>query len=101
LGRPGPDSVVSLGVRWATRVTTIGLEFALPPLLGGVLDRRWRLGSILTILGALFGFLTGMVHLLAIAREDARANPPKGKPGGKAAGGGGSDATQSGWSDDG
>lgn len=80
MGRPssasGHDSVVSLGVRWATRVTSIGLEFALPPLLGGYLDRRWGLGSALTIVGALFGFLAGMIHLLAIAREDAKATPP-------------------------
>jgi hypothetical protein len=100
LGRPESDSAVSQGVRWATRVTSIGLEFALPPLLGGYLDRRWGLGSLLTILGALFGFLMGMVHLLAIARGDARANPPKGRgPGGSAAGGSG--ATQLGWADDG
>ena len=100
MSRTEPDSVVSLGVRWATRVTSIGLEFALPPLLGGYLDRRWGLGSLLTIVGSIFGFLAGMVHLLAIAREDAKANPPKGRgPGGTAAGG--SDATQSGWSDDG
>jgi hypothetical protein len=77
LGRPEPVSIVSLGVRWATRVTTIGLEFALPAFLGSYLDKRWGTGSTLTILGALFGFAAGMVHLLAIAREDARV-PPKG-----------------------
>ncbi len=103
LGRPEPDPAVSQGVRWATRVTTIGLEFALPPLLGGYLDRRWGLGSVLTIVGALFGFLAGMVHLLAIAREDAKANPPPGRrpppPPGSTSDG--SNATESGWADDG
>ncbi len=69
---PSRDSLVSLGVRWATRVTSIGLEFALPALLGGYLDRRFGTGSLLTIVGAVFGFVAGMVHLLAIAREDAR-----------------------------
>jgi ATP synthase protein I len=105
VGRPEPDSVVSLGVRWATRVTSIGLEFALPPLLGGYLDRRWGTGSLLTIVGALFGFLAGMVHLLAIAREDARLNPPAGgrpptDPPPESTSDG-SNAPQSGWSDHG
>jgi hypothetical protein len=68
-----PQSLVSLGVRWATRVTSIGLEFALPALLGGYLDRRFGTGSLLTILGAVFGFVAGMVHLMAIAREEAKA----------------------------
>ena len=80
MGRPEPDSIVSLGVRWATRVTSIGLEFALPALLGGYLDRRWGTGSTLTILGALFGFVAGMVHLLAIAREEAKGPPKCGGP---------------------
>jgi len=71
-----PQSAVSMGVRWATRVTSVGLEFALPPLLGGFLDRRWGLGSTLTIAGAIFGFVAGMVHLLAIAREVAAEAAP-------------------------
>lgn len=75
MGRPVPQSLVSLGVRWATRVTSIGLEFALPALLGGYLDRRFGTGSLLTILGAVFGFVAGMVHLMAIAREEAKASP--------------------------
>lgn len=103
MGRPEPDSVVSLGVRWATRVTSIGLEFALPPLLGGYLDRRWGTGSILTIVGALFGFTAGMVHILAIAREDASPGPtrrgPLTPPPGTTSDG--SNAPQSGWSDHG
>jgi ATP synthase protein I len=103
LGRPEPDSVVSLGVRWATRVTSIGLEFALPPLLGGYLDRRWGSGSLLTIVGALVGFLSGMVHRLALAREEAGSNPrgrgPTAPP--PESSSDGSNAPQSGWSDHG
>ncbi len=83
MGRPLPQSLVSQGVRWATRVTSIGLEFALPALLGGYLDRRLGTGSLLTILGAVFGFLAGMVHLMAIAREGAKA-PAAGRARGEA-----------------
>jgi hypothetical protein len=106
LGRPEPDSVVSLGVRWATRVTSIGLEFALPPLFGGYLDRRWGLGSTLTVVGAVLGFLTGMAHILAIAREDVRAVSPPGRARGSpppksSQASDGSNAPESGWADDG
>ena len=73
MSRPVPKSVASLGVYWATRITSIGLEFALPPLAGGYLDRRSGTGSLWTIVGAVFGFLTGMVHLIAIAREASKS----------------------------
>ena len=75
MSRSEPESVVSAGVRWAHRITTIGLEFALPPLLGGYLDRRWGLGSALTIVGAILGFGMGWYHLVAISRE--LASEPK------------------------
>jgi ATP synthase protein I len=70
-----PQSLVSQGVRWATRVTSIGLEFALPAVLGGYLDGRFGTGSLLTILGAVFGFIAGMVHLMAMAREETKSSP--------------------------
>jgi len=73
------DSNVSAGVRWAHRITTVGLEFALPPLGGAYLDRRWGMGSLLTIVGAILGFLMGMTHLLLIARETAKALPAQGR----------------------
>jgi hypothetical protein len=96
-----PQSLVSQGVRWATRVTSIGLEFALPALLGGYLDRRLGTGSLLTILGAVFGFVAGMVHLMAIAREETGA-PAAGR--GRGAAGSrsdGSNASESGPADHG
>ena len=75
MSRPVPRSSVSLGVYWASRVTTVGFEFALPPLVGGYLDHRWRSGSVLTIVGAILGFLIGMTHILAIAREASKEMP--------------------------
>ena len=69
LSRPVPRSIASTGAYWAARITSVGLEFALPPLGGGYLDRRWGTGSLITILGAILGFVMGMIHLLAISRE--------------------------------
>jgi len=54
---------------WASRVTTVGLEFALPALGGFYLDRWWGTRPLATLLGLALGFGAGMVHLLRIARE--------------------------------
>ena len=49
--RPEPRSNVSEGVQWASRATTLGLEFALPPLLGVALDRWWGIAPWATVIG--------------------------------------------------
>lgn len=68
---------MTVGVRWASRVTALGLEAALPALLGQYLDRRWGTGSVLTIAGSVFGFVAFMVHVLAIGRESTKEMPPR------------------------
>jgi F0F1-type ATP synthase assembly protein I len=59
-------------MQWASRVTTVGLEFALPPLLGALLDRRLGTSPAALLVGAVLGFVVGIVHLLQIAREGTR-----------------------------
>jgi hypothetical protein len=54
---------------WASRVTTIALEFALPPLLGAWADSRWSTGAWFTVLGALLGFAVGMMQILRLAKK--------------------------------
>jgi F0F1-type ATP synthase assembly protein I len=51
----------------------VGLEFALPPLVGVYLDRFWSLRPLATILGVLLGFAVGMLNILRIAREGTRS----------------------------
>jgi hypothetical protein len=62
-------SNLSVGLRWASRISTIGLEFAVPPVLGALLDRRWGTPPLVTLVGVVVGFAAAMVHLLRIARE--------------------------------
>jgi ATP synthase protein I len=69
VARPESRSALSVGIAWASRITTIGLEFALPPLGGSGLDRWWGTAPLATIIGAVLGFAVGMMHLLRIARE--------------------------------
>jgi F0F1-type ATP synthase assembly protein I len=56
-------------MEWASRVTTIGLEFALPPLVGYGVDYWLRTTPAATIAGAVLGFATGMLHTLRMTRQ--------------------------------
>ena len=72
---PPPErrSALSAGVEWASRISTIGLEFALPPLAGAGLDRWWGTSPWATVVGAALGFAVGMMHLLRVARQGTKA----------------------------
>jgi ATP synthase protein I len=72
VGPPESRSVLAVGMEWAARITTIGLEFALPPLLGSWADRWCRTGPWLMIVGAVLGFGVGMMHVLQLARQNSR-----------------------------
>ncbi len=58
-------------MEWAAKITTVGLEMALPAIGGYYLDRR--LGtSYWALVGAVFGVVCGMWHLLQMTSADAR-----------------------------
>jgi F0F1-type ATP synthase assembly protein I len=64
---PDTRSAFSIGLDWGARVTTIGLEFALPAFLGLGLDRWWGTSPWMTVVGAFLGLATGMTHVLRLA----------------------------------
>jgi ATP synthase protein I len=65
--KPDSRSATSIGLDWGTRITTIGLEFALPAFLGFGLDRWWGTSPWMTLAGALLGLATGMTHVFRLA----------------------------------
>jgi len=67
-GSRDPRSRLARGIEWATIATTIGLEFALPCVLGFMVDRRFGTTPVGTLLGAVLGFLMGMVHTIRLGR---------------------------------
>jgi F0F1-type ATP synthase assembly protein I len=77
-------------MEWAARITTIGLEFALPALLGLGLDRWWKTTPWLTLVGAFLGLAIGMMQVLRLATElagpSAHRNAGR-KPGPRGGGG--------------
>ncbi len=68
---------MALGMEWASRVTTIGLEFALPILLGFGVDSWLHTTPAGIIAGAVLGFATGMSHAVSMARQLAGGSGPR------------------------
>jgi hypothetical protein len=73
VGRPQSRSFLAVGMDWAARVTTIALEFALPPLLGFWADRWCGTVPWLSVTGAVLGFAAGMLHVLRLAQDPPRS----------------------------
>jgi F0F1-type ATP synthase assembly protein I len=72
-----PPMVVAM--RWVQQITSIAVEMALPAFLGHLADEHWHTEPWLVAVGALLGFATAMVHLLALAKQSNRRNT--GRPG--------------------
>jgi F0F1-type ATP synthase assembly protein I len=66
-------SQIAEAMQWVSRITTVGFEFAVPPLLAWFLDRWWGTTPWMTIGGAILGFAVGMQQLLQMARQKPRA----------------------------
>ena len=66
---PDDRSSMTAAMEWSARLTTIGLEMALPAGGGYWLDLHIGTSPVFVILGALLGFAVGMFHLMQIARQ--------------------------------
>jgi ATP synthase protein I len=71
------QSSLSVGIAWASRITTIALELSVPVAVGFGLDRWLSTAPLATILGAVLGFVLFMVHTVRIASEFTRGSNRK------------------------
>lgn len=62
-------NAVTRGYVLATRVTSIGIQMALPPTVGWWLDSRFGTDPWLTIVGVILGFSVSMLELLKLAKD--------------------------------
>jgi F0F1-type ATP synthase assembly protein I len=69
---PDERSPMAIAMEWSARITTIGLEMALPAGGGYWLDQRFHTLPVFATVGALLGFAVGFYHLLQMARRDNR-----------------------------
>lgn len=63
------QSPLALGIEWASRITTIGLMFALPAMLGYGVDSWLHTTPAGTIAGAGLGFASGMLQTVRMSRQ--------------------------------
>jgi F0F1-type ATP synthase assembly protein I len=64
-------SPMAVAMEWSVRLTTIGLEMALPAGGGFWLDHSIGTMPVFVILGAILGFIAGFYHLMQIARQES------------------------------
>lgn len=62
-------SPLSAGLQWASSITTVGLEMALPPLFGAWVDRQYGTSPLWTVVLAVLGFAVAMRHLWDISKR--------------------------------
>ena len=67
--KPESRSPLGVGLDLASRVTSIGLEFALPAAAGYGLDSWLGTMPAATVSGVVLGFIVGMLHVLRMSRE--------------------------------
>jgi F0F1-type ATP synthase assembly protein I len=67
--RPEARGRLAAGIAMASSITSIGLEFSLPVGVGFLIDRHWHTTPVATLIGAVLGFLAGMMHTLTVAKS--------------------------------
>ena len=65
-------SPLSVGIGLASKISTLGFEFALPPLLGHFIDRRLGSAPAGILVGMVLGFTMGIAHILRFARDASK-----------------------------
>jgi len=67
-------------MEWVTKITTVGLEMALPAIGGAYLDQRFGT-KYWALVGLVFGVVVGMWHLLQMTKPADRNRAKKGRNG--------------------
>ena len=72
---------MAVGYEWSIRVSGIGLEMALPPVFGIWLDAKCGTLILFTVLGAILGMTTALIHLIQLGKQQQTTDRRRQKPG--------------------
>lgn len=67
--QPESRSPLGVGFALASRITTVGMAFALPPAIGFVVDRWLGTTLVATLIGVLLGFVAGVLQTVRMAQQ--------------------------------
>lgn len=62
-------SSMARGMMWASQISTLGLEVALPALGGYWLDQRWGTSPIFVIVGVFLGFGISLYSIVKLSQR--------------------------------
>lgn len=65
---PPPPNPLSEGIAWASRIVSAALGFALPVVVGALLDRRYGSQPLGILAGLALGFLFGIAFLVRMTQ---------------------------------
>lgn len=71
MSQPPDDgrSPMARGMMWASQISTLGIEMALPILGGYYLDRRWNSSPVCILIGVVLGFGIGLYLIIKITQR--------------------------------
>ncbi len=67
--QPASRSPLAVALELATRITTIGLGFSVPAVIGFGLDLWWGSAPVATLVGVVLGFASGLLQTIRFARD--------------------------------
>lgn len=70
------QSGLAVGLYWATRISTIGFQMAVPPAIGYWLDAKLGTAPWLVITGACLGFAIAMLEIARLAKQLQKPGGP-------------------------
>jgi len=65
-------SPYAVGYEWSVRISSIGLQMALPPVFGIWLDSQCGTLMFFTVLGAALGMTTALISLIRLGKNNER-----------------------------
>jgi F0F1-type ATP synthase assembly protein I len=70
MSQPPDDgrSAMGRGMMWASQISTLGLEVALPALGGYWLDQRWGTSPAFVLVGVVIGFGVSLYSIVKLSQ---------------------------------
>lgn len=62
---------------WASRVSSVGLQFVVPAAIGAGVDHYWNTRPVGVVIGAILGMVTGFLSVLKLAKDLSQASKPR------------------------